>query len=95
MLALCPSFCWRRHTSAREDGRSPASRRDLLDRRLEITGLVGRKMIIDALNSGASIFMADFEDSNFPTWMNNLEGQANLRDAIEGTIRCISPDGKR
>ena len=48
---------------------------DLLDRRVEITGPVDRKMIINALNSGANVFMADFEDSNSPTWMNNLEGQ--------------------
>ena len=69
--------------------------RDLLDRRVEITGPVDRKMIINALNSGASVFMADFEDSNSPTWLNNLEGQANLRDAIDGTIRYVSPEGKR
>src|SRR5207248_1770245 len=69
--------------------------RDLLDRRVEITGPVDRKMIINALNSGASVFMADFEDSNSPTWMNNLEGQANLRDAVEGTISFVSPEGKR
>jgi malate synthase len=68
---------------------------DLLDRRVEITGPVDRKMIINALNSGASVFMADFEDSNSPTWMNNLEGQANLREAVEGTIRHVSPEGKR
>jgi malate synthase len=68
---------------------------DLLDRRLEITGPVDRKMIINALNSGANVFMADFEDSNSPTWRNNLEGQANLRDAIEGTISYVSPEGKR
>jgi malate synthase len=68
--------------------------RDLLDRRVEITGPVDRKMIINALNSGASVFMADFEDSNSPTWMNNLEGQANLRDAVEGTISFTSPEGK-
>ena len=68
---------------------------DLLDRRVEITGPVDRKMIINALNSGASVFMADFEDSNSPTWLNNLEGQANLRDAIDGTIRYVSPEGKR
>ena len=68
---------------------------DLLDRRVEITGPVDRKMIINALNSGASVFMADFEDSNSPTWMNNLEGQANLRDAVEGTISFLSPEGKR
>jgi malate synthase len=69
--------------------------KDLLDRRVEITGPVDRKMIINALNSGASVFMADFEDSNSPTWLNNLEGQANLRDAIDGTIRYVSPEGKR
>jgi len=68
---------------------------DLLDRRVEITGPVDRKMIINALNSGASVFMADFEDSNSPTWQNNLEGQANLRDAVDGTITYTSPEGKR
>lgn len=59
---------------------------DLLDRRVEITGPVDRKMVINALNSGANTFMADFEDSNAPTWENNLEGQINLRDAINKTI---------
>ena len=68
---------------------------DLLDRRVEITGPVERKMIINALNSGASVFMADFEDSNSPTWRNNLDGQANLRDAVNGTISYVSPEGKR
>lgn len=69
--------------------------KDLLDRRVEITGPVDRKMIINALNSGASVFMADFEDSNSPTWSNNIEGQQNLRDAIRGTIRYESPEGKK
>ncbi len=69
--------------------------KDLLDRRVEITGPVDRKMIINALNSGASVFMADFEDSNSPTWSNNIEGQNNLRDAIRGTIRYVSPEGKQ
>src|SRR6266481_4014224 len=69
--------------------------RDLADRRVEITGPVDRKMIINALNSGASVFMADFEDSNSPTWQNNLEGQANLRDAVRGSIGYVSPDGRR
>jgi malate synthase len=68
---------------------------DLLNRRVEITGPVDRKMIINALNSGANVFMADFEDSNSPTWQNNLEGQANLRDAVRGTISYVSPEGKR
>ena len=59
---------------------------DLQDRRVEITGPVDRKMVINALNSGARVFMADFEDANSPTWSNNVEGQINLRDAAEGTI---------
>ena len=69
--------------------------KDLLDRRVEITGPVDRKMIINALNSGASVFMADFEDSNSPTWNNNIEGQHNLRDAVRGTIAYVSPEGKK
>ena len=69
--------------------------KDLLDRRVEITGPVDRKMIINALNSGANVFMADFEDSNTPTWSNNIEGQHNLRDAVRGTIRYESPEGKK
>jgi malate synthase len=67
---------------------------DLRDRRVEITGPVDRKMIINALNSGASVFMADFEDSCSPTWKNVVEGQRNLVDAIEGTIEHVSPEGK-
>jgi len=59
---------------------------DLLDRRVEITGPVDRKMIINALNSGAKVFMADFEDSTTPTWDNVMEGQRNLRDAVRRTI---------
>lgn len=59
---------------------------DLQDRRVEITGPVDRKMVINALNSGAKTFMADFEDSNSPTWDNNLQGQQNLRDAVNRTI---------
>ena len=59
---------------------------DLLDRRVEITGPVDRKMIINALNSGAKVFMADFEDSTTPTWENVIEGQMNLRDAVRRTI---------
>jgi len=59
---------------------------DLIDRRVEITGPVDRKMIINALNSGANVFMADFEDANSPTWANNIEGQRNLIDAVRRTI---------
>ena len=64
---------------------------DLLDRRVEITGPVDRKMIINALNSGAKVFMADFEDSHTPSWHNNLEGQINLMDAIDGSISFEHP----
>jgi malate synthase len=68
---------------------------DLQDRRVEITGPADRKMIINALNSGASVFMADFEDANAPTWHNMLQGQINLRDAIRRTIDFASPEGKQ
>ena len=68
---------------------------DLMDRRVEITGPVDRKMVINALNSGANVFMADFEDSNSPTWENNLSGQINLRDAVRGEITYTSPEGKK
>ena len=64
---------------------------DLQDRRVEITGPVDRKMIINALNSGASVFMGDFEDSTTPTWENLLDGQLNLRDAIRRTITFSDP----
>jgi malate synthase len=67
---------------------------DLQDRRVEITGPVDRKMVINALNSGARVFMADFEDANSPTWENNMEGQINLRDAVNGTISFTNPNGK-
>ncbi|WIG58197.1 MAG: Malate synthase [Ktedonobacterales bacterium] len=67
---------------------------DLRDRRVEITGPVDRKMIINALNSGAKVYMADFEDANAPFWENCIEGQYNLRDAVRGTIGYTSPEGK-
>src|SRR5258708_31833221 len=59
---------------------------DLQDRRTEITGPVERKMMINALNSGAKVFMADFEDANSPTWENVVQGQANVRDAVRREI---------
>jgi malate synthase len=65
---------------------------DLQDRRVEITGPVDRKMIINALNSGANVFMADLEDSNSPTWANVVEGQIHLRDAAAGTIAYENPE---
>lgn len=67
---------------------------DLQLRWVEITGPTERKMLINALNSGADIFMADFEDANSPTWENMVEGQINLIDAVERTISFTSPDGK-
>jgi malate synthase len=84
------------HTAAIRDGDwtvapiPPA----LADRRVEITGPADRKMIINALNSGARVFMADFEDSTSPTWSNLLDGQVNLRDAVAGNIEFTSPEGK-
>ncbi|MGB8953756.1 MAG: malate synthase A [Tumebacillaceae bacterium] len=69
---------------------------DLQDRRVEITGPTSdRKMVINALNSGARVFMADFEDANSPTWENAINGQINMRDAVLQTIEHVTPQGKR
>ncbi len=68
---------------------------DLQDRRVEITGPVDRKMVINALNSGANVFMSDFEDSTSPTWRNVMDGQVNLRDAVRREINFTSPEGKQ
>src|SRR6267143_1599271 len=65
---------------------------DLEKRRVEITGPVDRKMIINALNSGADVYMADFEDSHSPTWTGTVQGQLNLRDAVNGSIEFKSAD---
>jgi malate synthase len=70
----------------------PSAPRDLADRRVEITGPVDRKMIINALNSGANVFMADFEDSLTPTWDNVVQGQINLYDAVRGEIDFSDPE---
>jgi malate synthase len=78
----------------RDDWSVPPPPKDLQDRRVEITGPVERKMIINALNSGARVFMADFEDANSPTWENVTLGQANLIDAIERTIEFDDPSGR-
>jgi malate synthase len=67
---------------------------DLQNRRVEITGPVDRKMVINGLNSGANCFMADFEDAHSPTWEGTLDGQVNLRDAVRGTIEYVNPEGK-
>src|SRR5436305_13569428 len=66
---------------------------DLKDRRVEITGPTERKMLINALNSGAKVFMADFEDANTPNWNNMIQGQLNLTDATERRLDCPSPRG--
>src|SRR5947208_14932402 len=67
---------------------------DLHDRKVEITGPTDRKMMINALNSGAQVFMADFEDANTPAWRNVVEGQLNLLDAVRRTLQFTSPEGK-
>ncbi|WP_338471597.1 malate synthase A [Niallia sp. XMNu-256] len=67
---------------------------DLQDRRVEITGPTDRKMVINALNSGAKVFMADFEDATSPSWRNVMEGQINLKDAVNRTITFQNPDGR-
>jgi malate synthase len=69
--------------------------KDLIDRRVEITGPPDRKMMINALNSGARVFMVDFEDSMSPTWANVVGGQRNLQDAVRGTIAYEAPGGRR
>ncbi|HEX9892608.1 MAG TPA: hypothetical protein VGA78_01740, partial [Gemmatimonadales bacterium] len=68
---------------------------DLTDRRVEITGPVERKMMINALNSGARVFMGDFEDALSPPWINVITGQANCMDAVRRTLEYLSPEGKR
>src|SRR5690349_20759162 len=77
------------------DWRVESTPDEIADRRVEITGPVDRKMVINALNSGARVFMADFEDSNSPTWRNNVEGQLNLRDAVRREISFTGPEGKQ
>ena len=81
-------------TQSIRDGawRGPSIPHDLQNRRVEITGPVERKMMINALNSGANVFMADFEDANSPTWENLIAGHLNLIDAIEGTIELETPE---
>src|SRR5215831_2747978 len=79
----------------RSDWRVAATPDDLQKRWVEITGPVERKMMINALNSGANVFMADFEDALSPTWSNVVEGQANLIQAVRRTLTFTSPEGKR
>lgn len=86
-----PRFLEETKTVRESDWKAAALPEDLLDRRVEITGPVDRKMVINALNSGAKVFMADFEDSNSPTWDNTIAGQVNLRDAVAKTIEFEHP----
>ena len=89
-----PDFLPETHELRESDWKTVPPPVDLLDRRVEITGPVERKMMINAFNSGARVFMADFEDANSPTWANNLNGHLNLIDSIEGSIKFTNPDGK-
>jgi malate synthase len=77
-----------------DDWTVPPAPADLVDRRVEITGPTDRKLAINALNSGARVWLADFEDANAPTWANVVQGQVNLTDAIAGDISLTSPDGR-
>src|SRR5438874_11532793 len=81
-----PDFLAETKSIRESDWRIAAQPKDMLDRRVEITGPTDRKMVINALNSGAPTFMADFEDANAPTWHNMVDGQVNLRDAVRRTI---------
>jgi malate synthase len=87
-----PSFLEQTRPVREGDWRVRQAPADLADRRVEITGPTDRKMVINALNSGARVFMADFEDSNSPTWENMVAGQRNLTDAIARTIRLQTPE---
>jgi malate synthase len=89
-----PDFLPETRAVRKDDWRIDPVPADLGDRRVEITGPVDRKMIINALNSGASVFMADFEDSHSPVWEATVQGQINLRDAVQEVIRYSSPEGK-
>jgi malate synthase len=89
-----PGFLARTAGLRESEWRVAPAPRDLQDRRVEITGPVERKMMINALNSGASCFMADFEDALSPTWENVVGGQGNLIDAVRRTLTFANPDGK-
>ena len=95
-MGMMPTFLPETKVIREGDWKCAPQPKDLLDRRVEITGPVDRKMVINALNSGAKMFMADFEDSNAPNWSNTIEGQINLRDANLRTISYVNPvNGKQ
>jgi malate synthase len=87
-----PDFLEETRSVREGDWRVPPAPADLADRRVEITGPTDRKMVINALNCGAKVFMTDFEDANSPTWENMIDGQRNLSDAIDRTIRLEQND---
>jgi malate synthase len=89
-----PDFLEATRTVRHADWRVAPAPPDLRDRRVEITGPTDRKMVINALNSGASCFMADLEDANSPTWSNMVGGQVNLADAVRRTIELTGPEGR-
>jgi malate synthase len=89
-----PDFLAETRSVREGDWQCSPVRDDIQDRRVEITGPVDRKMVINALNSGANVFMADFEDANTPRWDNNMQGHINLRDAVRRRIDYVSPEGK-
>jgi malate synthase len=92
---LLPDFLPETQHIRNADWKIAATPSDLQDRRVEITGPAGdTKMVINALNSGANVFMADFEDAQSPTWENTIRGQINLHGALTGTISYLSPEGK-
>jgi malate synthase len=90
-----PDFLDETSDVRRDDWKVAPLPAELLDRRVEITGPVDRKMVINALNSGAKMYMADFEDAHSPTWGGTIQGQLNLRDAVRGAVDYTGPDGKR
>lgn len=92
---VLPQFLTETKGIRNSDWKIAALPMDLLDRRVEITGPTERKMVINALNSGAKVFMADCEDATSPTWENVVEGQINLRDAVNRTISFENLNGKR
>ncbi|HMP53038.1 MAG TPA: malate synthase A, partial [Candidatus Melainabacteria bacterium] len=91
---ILPDFLVRTKEIRESEWKVAPAPHDLNDRRVEITGPVERKMMINALNSGAKVFMADFEDALSPTWANVVDGQVNCRDAIRRTIEFHNPDGR-
>ena len=89
-----PDFPAETKSTRTAEWKVPPPPEDLRDRRVEITGPVDRKMVINALNSGASVYMADFEDSHSPVWSATVAGQGNLLDAVRGRIEFVGPEGR-